>query len=160
MDWFEQGLWRAKTVLKSFALKLYMNVDDADDAVQQTFVQAIAHRGSFTRGTNLDGWLMTIMMNKFRAMKRSSHAKRMTFTDDPRYSDHVPSADNPERSLIVKEMMAAVDRLPTKMREPIILMGCGCAQAEVAEMLDVPQGSIKSRVFRGREKLVEMTGGL
>jgi RNA polymerase sigma-70 factor (ECF subfamily) len=161
MDWFEHRMWNAKSTLKAFAMKLYRNVDDADDAVQDTMLRAITHRDSFVRGTNMEGWLMTILKNRFRIAKKSGHAKRMTFTDDPRYADHILAADSPERAMIVAETFDAFGAvLVEAQRDTLMLLGLGFSYAQVAAHEDVAEGTVKSRAKRGRERLVEMVGAL
>lgn len=159
MDWFEQGLWKAKTRLKSYAMRLVGNIDDADDAVQHTFMQAVANRGSFVRGTNLDAWLTTILKNHVKTRwKRKDNG--IEFTGEPNYADHIPAASDPERNVIVMQGFDAISRLPDDMKYAVVQLGLGMTYTALAAEIGVCDGTVKSRGHRARLKLHDMVGAL
>jgi RNA polymerase sigma-70 factor (ECF subfamily) len=157
MDWFEQGIWKARTMLKSYALKLLCNVDDADDAVQHVMLKAVENRASFERGTNLDAWLMTILKN--HVFGKARRGKRVVYTDNLGYADSIVAPDNPERAMIVAEGLDEVFRLKDKQADAVVLAGLGLSYSEMSDQLNAPEGTLKSRINRARVQLAK-TGAL
>jgi RNA polymerase sigma-70 factor (ECF subfamily) len=147
------------------AMRLTRNRADAEDLVQDTFVKAFRHAGQFTRGTNLRAWLYTILHNTWRNRRRD--ASRDTVEVD---SDQVEQAaagagggepvETPERilmrSTLDADLQAALDELPEAFRQAVWLRDVEeFTYAEIAEMLNVPIGTVMSRISRGRRMLFE-----
>ena len=146
------------------AMRLTRNRADAEDLVQDTFVKAFRHSGQFTRGTNLRAWLYTILHNTWRNRRRD--ASRDTVEVD---SDQVEQAaagaggetvETPERilmrSTLDADLQAALDALPEAFRQAVWLRDVEeFTYAEIAEMLNVPIGTVMSRISRGRRMLFE-----
>jgi len=146
------------------AMRLTRNRADAEDLVQDTFVKAFRHAGQFKRGTNLRAWLYTILHNTWRNRRRD--ASRDTVEVD---SDQVEQAaaggggepvETPERilmrSTLDADLQAALDELPEAFRQAIWLRDVEeFTYAEIAEMLNVPIGTVMSRISRGRRMLFE-----
>jgi RNA polymerase sigma-70 factor, ECF subfamily len=146
------------------AMRLTRNRADAEDLVQDTFVKAFRHAGQFKRGTNLRAWLYTILHNTWRNRRRD--ASRDTVEVD---SDQVEQAaaggggepvETPERilmrSTLDADLQAALDELPEAFRQAIWLRDVEeFTYAEIAEMLNVPIGTVMSRISRGRRMLYE-----
>lgn len=161
MTTFENGLLGAQAMLKRFALSLLRNEDEANDAVQETMLRALANREQFTLGTNLQGWLVTILRNYVRGSKRKGARRdgqfegpRILYTDYDNYADHIVDPGNPEKDLIDKEtFFGVVCRLPEKWHEAVLRAGLGFSQKEMARDLQIAEGTVKSRVFRARERL-------
>jgi RNA polymerase sigma-70 factor (ECF subfamily) len=147
------------------AMRLTRNRADAEDLVQDTFVKAFRHAGQFKRGTNLRAWLYTILHNTWRNRRRD--ASRDTVEVD---SDQVEQAaagagggepvETPERILLRStldaDLQAALDELPEAFRQAVWLRDVEeFTYAEIAEMLNVPIGTVMSRISRGRRMLFE-----
>jgi RNA polymerase sigma-70 factor (ECF subfamily) len=147
------------------AMRLTRNRADAEDLVQDTFVKAFRFSGQFTRGTNLRAWLYTILHNTWRNRRRA--ASRDTVDVD---SEQVELAaalvsgseafETPERILmrgtLDAELQSALDDLPDAFRQAVWLRDVEeFAYAEIAEMLNVPIGTVMSRISRGRRLLFE-----
>ena len=147
------------------AMRLTRNRADAEDLVQDTYVKAFRHAGQFKRGTNLRAWLYTILHNTWRNRRRD--ASRDTVEVD---SDQVEQAaagpgggepvETPERilmrSTLDADLQAALDELPGPFRQAVWLRDVEeFTYAEIAEMLDVPIGTVMSRISRGRRMLFE-----
>lgn len=143
--------------------------DEAMDVVQETFLRAFRSWETYERGTNCRSWLFTICRNVFlrrrdRAGARLELPESTVDADVETLAtraafDEVPSAD-PERaffeSLVDEEVTAAIDRLPEEFREAVVLSDLeGLSYGEVADVLSVPVGTVKSRLYRGRRLLQE-----
>ena len=147
------------------AMRLTRNRADAEDLVQDTFVNAFRHAEQFKRGTNLRAWLYTILHNTWRNRRRD--ASRDAVEVD---SDQVEQAaagggggepvETPERilmrSTLDADLQAALDALPDAFRQAVWLRDVEeFSYAEIAEMLNVPMGTVMSRISRGRRMLFE-----
>jgi RNA polymerase sigma-70 factor (ECF subfamily) len=143
------------------ALRLTRNEADAQDLVQDTYVKAFKARKQFAAGTNLKAWLFTILHNTFRNNRRDSG--RDPVDVDSERLDLVAPADpsgTPEEHLLREalgpDLQAALDALPESFRQAVWLRDVEeFSYAEIAEMLDIPAGTVMSRISRGRRMLYE-----
>jgi RNA polymerase sigma-70 factor (ECF subfamily) len=141
--------------LRAFAISLSGNVDRADDLVQETVMRAMASIGSFTPGTNMSAWLLTILRNLFR----SQYRKRRREAEDPDGSYLASLKMPPEQfgRLEFKELIEALAKLPYVQREALLLVAAsGFTYEEAAAICEVAVGTIKSRVSRARQLLAEL----
>ena len=151
--------------LYATALRLTRNRADAEDLVQDTFVKAFRFSERYQRGTNLKAWLYTILHNTWRNRRRD--ASRDTVDVDSERVEEAASLpggpvalETPERILLREtldaDLQAALDGLPAAFREAVWLRDVEeFSYAEIAEMLDVPIGTVMSRISRGRRLLFE-----
>ncbi len=138
--------------LRRFALKLTGHQHRADDLVQETFLKAWANRDKFNLGTDLRGWLFTILRNTFYSDFRKF--KREIEDVDGKRAALLFEEAAQEHAIELNELLAAISDLPEMHRRPIVLMGVyGFSQLEAAEACGCALGTIKSRISRGREKL-------
>jgi RNA polymerase sigma-70 factor (ECF subfamily) len=147
------------------ALRLTRNRADAEDLVQDTYVKAFRHAEQFARGTNLRAWLYTILHNTWRNRQRD--ASRQTVEVDSEQVEQAAAGpgggepvETPERilmrSTLDADLQAALDELPEAFREAVWLRDVEeFTYAEIAEMLNVPIGTVMSRISRGRRLLFE-----
>jgi RNA polymerase sigma-70 factor, ECF subfamily len=138
--------------LRAFAMSLVGSADRADDLVQETLVRAWDKRSSFTPGTNLKGWLFTILRNEFYSQMR----KRKREVADPEGAMAARLSVHPEQvgKMDMEDFKAAVNTLPEDQREALILVGAsGFSYEEAAEICGCAIGTIKSRVSRARAQL-------
>lgn len=141
--------------MRAFALSLSRNDAEADDLVQESFVKAWKNFGTFTPGTNLQAWLFTILRNTFYSAWR----KRGREVGDPDGIAAGKMSVKPahDGQLQMNEFLAAFAQLPVEQREALALVGAsGYSYDEAAGMCAVKVGTIKSRVNRGRVRLVEL----
>ena len=147
------------------AMRLTRNRADAEDLVQDTMVRALRFRDRFEPGTNLRAWLYTILHNTWRNRVRDT-AREATDVDSDRIeelaskTDGPADVDNPEQVLIRSTMdvdlKEALDELPDTFRQAVWLRDVEeFSYAEIAKMLDVPIGTVMSRISRGRRQLYE-----
>ena len=147
--------------LRRFAFALSRNGADADDLTQATVERALRSRSQWQPGTRFDSWLYRIMRNlwidtaraRARKDKREAPEEEAQFVgEDPREAMHA--------SLELQRAMEAMERLPTEQREVVALILVeGFGYREVSEMLDLPIGTVSSRLVRGRTALLGMLGG-
>lgn len=149
------------------ALRLTSNPADAEDLVQDTYLKAFRSAEQFEPGTNLKAWLFTILQNTF--LNRRRRAVREPIAVEPGEMDRVsaslsPEAANPEQLLLREtldtDLQAALDALPERFRQAVWLRDVEeFSYAEIASMLDIPIGTVMSRISRGRRLLYERLTG-
>jgi RNA polymerase sigma factor (sigma-70 family) len=143
--------------LRGYALKLTRNTDDADDLVQETMLKAFKNDEKFEQGTNMKGWLYTIMRNIFINNYRrlvNSHV----FTDDTDNQYYINSSSNISRNLgesrlIIQEINTAIDSLSDNLKTPFMMSYNGFKYEEIAKTLSIPLGTVKIRIHNARLKL-------
>lgn len=152
-----------------FALRLTAGDRAAsDDIVQETFLRAYRHWGTYERGTSARAWLFTIARNVFlrsreRQVRRpETPASQLDYDVEALAAEDVLSDaarnQDPERrffdSFIDEEVIRAVEQLPPEFREVVVLSDIeGLNYAEIADVVGVPLGTVKSRLYRGRRLL-------
>jgi RNA polymerase sigma-70 factor, ECF subfamily len=141
--------------LRAFAISLCRNPDRADDLVQETMLRAYANVASFRAGSNLMGWLVTILRNQFYSEYR--RRRREIEDGDGSHTKMLVTAPNQLTRLEQEELRAAIAKLPDDMREALdLVVGSGLSYEDAAKLGRCPVGTIKSRVFRARAKLAAM----
>jgi RNA polymerase sigma-70 factor, ECF subfamily len=162
---FEAGALEFVDSLYRTALRLTRVPSDAEDLVQETYLKAFRAAGSFEAGTNLRAWLFTILHNTAR--NRARDRSRDTVTVDSEVVDQAADVagfgtsgrvDDPEtlllRSIMTPELQAAVNELPDSFRQAVWLRDVEeFSYAEIADMLNIPVGTVMSRISRGRRML-------
>jgi RNA polymerase sigma-70 factor (ECF subfamily) len=140
--------------LRAFARFMCREREAADDLVQNTVLAALDKHDQFAPGTNLKGWLFTIMRNRFYSDLRTQRRR-------PAPIDHdaiapLAAVDNPEATLELKELSSALFRLSPQAREALVLVGAGgFSYEEAARLCGCSVGTLKARVSRARKQLAE-----
>jgi RNA polymerase sigma-70 factor (ECF subfamily) len=150
------------------ALRLTRVPADAEDLVQETYLKAVRAADRFEPGTNLRAWLFTILHNTARNQARDRARDAVTVdsetveqaTDGPRPYSSVGDIETPEtlllRDTLAPELQSAIDALPEAFRQAVWLRDVEeFSYAEIAGMLDIPSGTVMSRISRGRRMLFE-----
>ena len=149
------------------ALRMTRNPADAEDLVQETMMRAYRSFDRFEEGTNLKAWLFRIMtnayINTYRKKQREplkvSHDEIEDFDLYRELKQHDPQWDaTPENivlsNLVDSDIIEAIDDLPEQFRLAVVLSDVeGFSYAEMAEIMDVPLGTVMSRLHRGRKAL-------
>jgi len=144
--------------LRRYAAALTRNQDKADDLVQATLVRAIAKQHLFKPDTNLRAWLFTLLHNQHVNDLRRSASQGVSIDIDDAARDLVAVAD-PTASRQLAELDQAIGKLPVEQREVILMVGLeAMAYEEVAAILMVPIGTVRSRLSRGRSALRQLMG--
>jgi RNA polymerase sigma-70 factor (ECF subfamily) len=149
------------------ALRLTRVPADAEDLVQETYLKAFRAADTFEPGTNLRAWLFTILHNTGRNRARDRAREALTVdserveqaADAPGYAG-TGVVDTPEsllmRDTLTPELQAAVDALPDAFRQAVWLRDVEeFSYAEIARMLNLPAGTVMSRISRGRRMLFD-----
>lgn len=163
---FEQLAMPCLDGLYTSALRLTRSDRDAEDLVQDTFMRAYRFFDKFERGTNFRAWLFKILTNTF-INKYRRQVKERSFSDGPERDSvaaqlfsngATETAGNPEdrmlNRLMSETVLSAIDVLPIDFRMVVVLADLQeFSYREIAEILDVPVGTVMSRLFRGRKLL-------
>jgi RNA polymerase sigma-70 factor (ECF subfamily) len=146
--------------LYSFALKLSRVRDEAEDLVSDTVLRAFERWEQYRLGTNIRAWLFTILYHLFVSRKRRIDAREVPEGDGESgwaVQDAVGEADPEGRfydSFLDDEIVRAIDGLPDEYRTAVVLSDIQeMRYAEIAQILGIPEGTVKSRLFRGRRLL-------
>ncbi|WP_386625600.1 RNA polymerase sigma factor [Sulfitobacter geojensis] len=141
--------------LRAFGLSLCRNGTLADDLVQETVMKAWRSIDKFEVGTNMRAWLFTILRNTYYTSYTKS--RREVADVDGVLSGNLSVKPEHDGKLAYNDFMHAFEKLPDDQREALTLVGAsGFAYHEAAEMCGVATGTMKSRVNRARQKLVEL----
>ena len=144
------------------ALRLTRRAPDAEDLVQDTYLKAFRAAHQFERGTNLKAWLFTILHNTFRNARRHDGRNPVDVDSEAvdRAADLATAGQTPEqrltRDVLDADLQAALDAVPEAFRQALWLRDVEeLSYAEIAKALDVPIGTVMSRISRGRRALYE-----
>ena len=143
------------------ALRLAGNSADAEDLVQETMLRAYRSWDRFTLGTNAKGWLLTILrhlfINEYRRKRRHPETVDLDTIEPFAVFEDMQEVDRPGAffdRIVDDEVLRAVDQLPEAFREAVMLSDAeGLSYEEIAKVMDVPVGTVKSRLYRGRRML-------
>ena len=139
--------------LRRYAWALLRDRDAADDLVQDTLERAISRWHLRRRDRDLRAWLLAIERNLFLSAARQRARRGLHLRDDA-IEDAVSEAGHQDGALHGRDVLAALDTLPEEQRSVLLLIGVeDLSYDEAARMLDVPLGTVMSRLHRGREKL-------
>jgi RNA polymerase sigma-70 factor (ECF subfamily) len=163
---FERDAMEYAPQLYSAALRMTRNPADAEDVVQETFLKAYRGYGSYQEGTNLKAWLYRILtntyINKYRKAQRRPNEVELGELQDlylyrrlGEQSGATESAETTALEMFVDEdIIEAIESLPENFRLPVLYADVdGFSYKEIAEILDVPIGTVMSRLHRGRKAL-------
>ena len=148
-----------QTFLRSLALKLTHHSEDAEDLIQETFLKALKNESKFKEGTNLRGWLYTILRNTFINNYRK-RKNQNTFSDDTENqfimnsitSNRDTEADS---SMNLNTILKNIESIEKSYLDAFMMHFDGFKYDEIATQMDIPLGTVKSRIFLARKKMVE-----
>jgi len=161
---FERDVLPLLPGLYSAAMRLTRNPTDAEDLVQETYLRAYRGFGGFEEGTNLKAWMYRILTNTFINSYRKKQREPVTVSSDDdvedrslfdRLGEQSASAEAEVLEQIPDEdVKAALDALPENFRIAVLLADVeGFSYKEIAQITDVPIGTVMSRLHRGRKAL-------
>jgi len=154
-----------------FALRLAGSPDEAEDLVQETFLRAFKAWDQYERGTRAKSWLFTICRNVFLRRRERAQRHDEIVSESADRSGPGAGAVNPVwvsamgadpegeffDAIVDDRIIEAIAELPEEYRTAVVLSDVeGLPYAEIAELIDVPVGTVKSRLFRGRRRLQEV----
>ncbi len=154
---FNQMLLNNTEFLKPFAITLTRDNELAKDLFQETLFRALANKEKYNSGTNIKAWLYTIMRNIFINNYRRRAKQNTIFDSTPNEFllniNQGAVANEAIASINIKEVKAAIHDLPEIFKNPFLLYFDGYKYHEIADMLNEPLGTIKSRIHFARKLL-------
>lgn len=142
--------------LQAFALQLTRDKNDAEDLYQDTVYKAIRYRHLYKPKTNLQAWLMTIMRNTFindwRRRKRKQQLAEMQIPGVT-FSQSTPVRNDGEQKIVLQEIMKALREIDEGLSKPFMMAFKGYKYEEIATEMDLPLGTVKSRIHQARKLL-------
>ncbi len=165
---FERDALQYAKQLYSAAMRMTRNPSDAEDLVQETFLKAYRAYNTFEEGTNLKAWLYRILtntyINRYRKESRRPSEVDLGAVEDFYLYRRVGSEESAEAArttedrvldgLVESDIKKAVEDLPENFRLPVLLADLeGFSYKEIAEILDIPIGTVMSRLHRGRKAM-------
>lgn len=154
---FKNTVQREAKSLRKYAYQLTRNIEDTNDLVQETMLKAYTYQDKFEEGTNLKGWLYTIMKNTFINNYRRM-IKRNTFidnTDNEYFIDSfaITEVNKGEQRFIMQDIESAIDKLPINLKKPFTMSFKGFKYHEISSILNIPIGTVKTRIFVAKRQL-------
>ena len=157
---FENKLLSLQSNLLNFAYLLTSNRDDAYDLLQDTTLKALDNEDKYVDNVNFQGWVFTIMrnifINNYRKVVRSATVIDQT---EDLYHLNLPQEsglETPEGSIAATEITAAINSFSDEYRVPFSMHVAGYKYNEIADKMNLPLGTVKSRIFFARKRLQEM----
>ena len=156
---FQSNLMNLQSNLLNFAFMLTSNRDDAYDLLQDTTLKALDNEDKYAENTNFKGWVFTIMRNIFiNNYRRSVRSATVVDTTDNLYHLNLSQEsgfETPEESYGAGEITAATNEFSDEYRIPFSMHVAGYKYNEIADHMNLPLGTVKSRIFFARKKLQE-----
>jgi RNA polymerase sigma-70 factor, ECF subfamily len=157
IEFYNRLLGLEHTLLK-FAYSLTRIKADAKDLVQETYLKGLVNRDKYINNVNFKAWALTIMKNTFINDYRKGF-RRNTFNDQNQESFYIDKAqssgsDDPDSALSFREMTQIIEQLDDKFRIPFKMYFHGYKYKEIADALRLNIGTVKSRIFLSRQKLM------
>jgi len=145
--------------LYAFAMKLTRSSSDADDLMQETVVRAYDNRDRFQVGTNFKSWSTTIMRNTFINNYRSKRRRNLVdgSLEEHSYATESRAVPNDcESTLMMEELSQLLDQVKPKYRTPFLMHYKGYEYQEIAAEMNIPIGTVKSRLYTARQQLSKL----
>lgn len=164
---FEKEFLPHVEALKTFAFYLTYNDEDANDLVQETYLKAFRFAEKYNKGTNSKAWLFRILKNAYinDYRKKSKQPDRVDFeevinyheSDDSSKSKYLDLKEELFENVMGDEITKAINSLPSEFRTIILLADIeDFSYKEIAKIIDIPIGTVRSRLFRARNLLKEL----
>jgi len=152
---FETELLGAHAMLRRHAVSLTGNVEEAKDLLQDTLLKALKYKNLFVEGTNISAWLYTIMRNTF--LTKKSMESRFRQTVDLEKGQHSPKMKTVKNGAFTKfaweELSQAMDKIEVQLRTPFMMHCQGFKYREIADDLNIPEGTVKNRIHLAKNEL-------
>lgn len=146
--------------LRVYALQFTKDQEDANDLVQDTILKAVLYYNHFRPGTNIRGWLYTIMKNTFINSYRRAMKSKVFITKTDEISSHhliySASRNEGESSFVMEDIKDALDTLSEDYYVPFNMYFEGFKYHEIAHRLDIPIGTVKTRIHIARKQMKGM----
>ena len=153
---FTNELMNIRPNLERFAMSLTANSEDAKDLVQETLLKALTYQDKYQDNTNLKAWAFTIMKNTFINSYRKTvkHGTVLDSSENQYLMNSRPTQLTPESDMAHNEVSIKINQLDPEFRIPFQMHTQGYKYKEIAEKLNLKIGTVKSRIFFSRQKLM------
>lgn len=159
---FTHKIGKLENLLFSFALRLTKNRQDAQDLMQETSLRAYRHRDKFASGTNFKSWISTIMrntyINRYRKMKTRKHVNNPIEEFSHALESKNAIDNTAEHDMRMRELTRMLDSVGELYSVPFMMFYRGYEYKEIAYQLQIPIGTVKSRIFLARQRMKKMLG--
>lgn len=157
MDELTTQIAGMRPVLREFTWRFTKDREESLDLVQDTILKALAHKDKFRSGTNLKGWMFTIMRNTFiNQYRRSKVTKTMRDTSDDLRAlnvEDIHTFNRPAESVEFKEIWRGMNSVRDEFLIPFKMYITGYKYHEIAFHLGIPIGTVKNRIFQARKEV-------
>jgi RNA polymerase sigma factor (sigma-70 family) len=157
---FENALLELRKKLRFYALSLTSDAEKADDLLQETMLKALTNRDKFATDTNFKAWVYTIMKNTFINDYRKGVKSKKSFDNSSSTYQGILTIDgnepSPDSTIGTIEIVRTISGLEDEYRIPFTMFLDGFKYKEIADELDLPLGTVKSRIFFTRKRLGKM----
>lgn len=154
---FGTEIMQYESILRPFAFNLTKSREASEDLLQDTFYRALANAEKFSEGTNIKAWLFTIMRNIFiNDYRRKQKSHTVTDTSENQYllnSTKKVEKNEAERNFLRQEIEKAMKDVSPDFTTPFMMYYNGFHYQEIAEHMNLPLGTVKSRIFFARKEL-------
>jgi len=152
---FENELVALQGNMRNFAFSLTLNRDDAEDLLQETTLKVLDNQEKFVDNVNFKGWVLTIMKNIFINNYRKI-VRNQTVVDKTEDLHHLnlpqnSGFDSPEGSYAIREITNSISEFTAEYRVPFSMHIQGFKYEEIAQTMNLPIGTVKSRIFLARK---------
>src|SRR5690554_5357442 len=156
---FNNTLTSMESYLLAFAMNYTKNLEDAKDLTQETMLKAIRYKSYYKSNTNFKAWIFTIMKNTFINQYRRKVRSKTIFdnsTDLYMLNNSSENRDSPYNYIADEEINEKLNTLAEEYKVPFEMHYLGFKYKEIADQLDLPIGTVKSRIFIARQKLMDL----
>ena len=156
-DNFENNILKYNTAIHRFAFRLTRDKVKAQDLIQESFYKAFKYKDSFNSNSNFKSWIFTIIKNTFfdqykKAKRRATSPKPI---EDLEHFSKIRAKNNVYSKFAMEDIQSKILSLSIKNRLPIDLISKGYSYSEISDALDIPIGTVKSRINTARRNLKE-----
>ncbi len=156
---YNNNITKIESLLFGFAMKLTRNKEDARDLMQETLMRSYKNRDRFVEGTNFKAWMTTIMYNNFVNNYRRKKTKNKLVRPIEGAAHLIKNKSiegNGDSLIVMKDLRKMVNNLSDAYKVPFVMMVEGYHYDEIADRINLPIGTVKSRIFGARKKLKVM----
>lgn len=154
---FTQAILANQDFLRGSAMQITRDQEQAADLVQETNLKALRSMGRFKPGTNLKAWLYTILRNTFINQYRKEKNRKTTRDESENGyilgSYEAAPEQEADASIHMKEIQSVMRSVEQQLLKPFMMYIEGYKYMEIAEKLHIPEGTVKSRIFKARKKM-------
>lgn len=154
---FKKQILQSQASLKQFAYSYTNDYEAADDLLQDTMVKALRYHEQYQEGTNIRGWLFTIMRNTFiNGYRKNTRKNEIVSTEDDITSAQLLQSavkNNGDAKFVRKDIDRAISKVPEAYTVPFLRYFEGYKYHEIAEELNIPIGTVKTRIHMARQML-------